>query len=186
MRQSFRIHLLPAGCQLRFTVVLLVVLSLSACQDKEPQAQSADVTKNDSAAKPKSSIDIQAQGIAVTGVYLSDDQGKALREEVVNPGQRFIFNILLDTGWVKQNGRSFIGAREELSIQSSNTVVASVNDLFADSAGVMDAEAAKHIKLGGFINPGSQTKSEYVMRFQVWDKKGEGTIWGSYRVRLRE
>jgi hypothetical protein len=166
----------------KLPIALLLFALLPAVACNNPKADEQETVEN----KPSTSINITSRDVAVKEAFLSDDQGQPLTEETVNPGQRFILNIILDTGWVKQEGKSSIGAKERLAITSTHTVVASVDDLFADSAGIMDAQAAKQIKLGGFINPGSQTRSDYTMSFQVWDKKGPGTVWGSYRVKLRD
>jgi len=94
--------------------------------------------------------------------------------------------IKLDTGWVKENGKSFIGASERIST-SAGKVVVNADDIFKDyEVTGVDMEDAKFISLSAVIKQADPGLDEFVVKFRVWDKKGSGEIRGKYNFKIKD
>lgn len=92
----------------------------------------------------------------------------------------------MDTGWVKDNGKSFIGAGEKI-LTSSGRVVVSADDIFKDyeSTG-LDAKDAKVISLSAVITQANPGVDNFEVRFRVWDKKSTAEVKGKYYFSLKK
>lgn len=107
-----------------------------------------------------------------------------LTENITRIGEKIYVIIKLDTGWVKENGKSFIGASERISTSAGRVVVDAV-DIFKDYelTGV-DSDDAKFISLSAVIKEADPGLEKFVVSFRVWDKKGKGEIRGKYNFKI--
>jgi len=134
----------------------------------------------------KNDIDLEVTGVKVKEVYLVDEQNNLLTENKAAVGEKIYAVIRLDTGWVKENGKSFIGAAERIMTPAGRVVV-SADDIFKDyEATGLDAEDAKVISLSALIKERGTEADEFSVQFRVWDKKGSGEVKGKYKFTLKK
>ena len=134
----------------------------------------------------KNDIELEATGVKLKAAYLLDAGENLLTENVTRVGEKIYIVIKTDTGWTKENGKSFIGVAERISTQSGH-VVLDAADIFKDYETTgLDADDAKLITISALIKnvvPGSEN---FVVQFRVWDKKGAGEIKGKYKFNIRK
>ncbi len=132
----------------------------------------------------KNEIELDASGVKLKEAYLVDEQNNVLTENITRIGEKIYVIIKLDTGWVKENGKSFIGASERISTSAGRVVVDAV-DIFKDYelTGV-DPDDAKFISLSAVIRQADPGLEKFVVSFRVWDKKGKGEIRGKYNFKI--
>ena len=84
-------------------------------------------------------------------MYQVDGDYKPLTENKTAVGEKIHIVIKLDTGWVKENGKSFIGASERI-LTSAGRVVVSADDIFKEQeiAG-LNPDDTKVISLSAII-----------------------------------
>lgn len=133
----------------------------------------------------KNDIDIEATGVKLKEAYLTDENNNPLTENKTAVGEKIYVVIKMDTGWVKQDGKSFIGAAERISTKEG-AVVVDAEDIFKEQTLTgMDADDSKMIRFSALItNPGT-TSRDFVVRFRIWDKKGNGEVKGKYNFSLK-
>lgn len=129
-------------------------------------------------------IQLTAKHVKVNKAYLiTATDGKRIEEgNFVDFSQPVKIIIEIDSGWVEQNGKAFLGASEKMSTKNTNLI--DEKDLFAqyEETGV-DATDAKTIGLSVTLNlPKGTPPTDFDVVFKVWDKKGTGTIEGSYKL----
>ncbi|MEP7256346.1 MAG: hypothetical protein ABI666_11270 [Ferruginibacter sp.] len=134
----------------------------------------------------KNDIDLEATGVKLKEAYLLDANKERLVENITRVGERIYIVLKLDTGWVKENGKSFIGASERISTESGNVIV-DATDVFKDyeTTGISAADA-KVISLSAVITQADTRVEDFVVRFRVWDKKGNGEIKGKYKFSIKK
>lgn len=178
-----------------FFYIIMLCVSLCGCDFKcsigsNQEVKTKPVTSADhttlNGAIIKNDIDLEVTGVKVKEVYLVDAKNNVLTENKAGVGEKIYAVIKLDTGWVKENGKSFIGASERI-LTSSGRVVVSADDIFKDyEATGLDAEDAKVVSLSAVITePGTET-DEFSVQFRVWDKKGKGEVKGKYKFSLKK
>ncbi len=134
----------------------------------------------------KNDIDLEVTGVKLKEAYLVDADNNLLKENVAAVGEKIYVVIKLDTGWVKENGKSFIGAGERISTQSG-AVIVDAEDIFKEQelTGI-DAEDSKVISLSAVITDAKQGVNDFVVKFRIWDKKGQGEVKGKYNFSLKK
>jgi len=170
--------ILTAGCEFK-----------SSAGDDKATAKTRVVTSDDDNALHgaiiKNDIELDASGVKLNEAYLVDEQNNVLTENLTRIGEKIYVIIKLDTGWVKENGKSFIGASERIST-SAGRVVFDADDIFKDYdlTGV-DPDDAKFISLSAVIKQADPGLEKFVVSFRVWDKKGKGEIRGKYHFKIK-
>lgn len=132
----------------------------------------------------KNDIVLDAKDVKVKGAYLVNEAHTPLNKNEIALGKKVRCVIILDSGWTKYNGVSFIGASEKI-LTDDGRVLLDEADLFKDNteSGVsaMDAEV---LSLSAYITekvPGIDT---YKVQFRMWDKKGSGEVTGSFKFKV--
>jgi hypothetical protein len=134
----------------------------------------------------KNDIDLDATGVKLKEAYLADAKYKPLAENKAGVGEKIYLVIKLDTGWVKENGKSFIGASERI-LTSSGRVVVSADDIFKDQEITgLDAANTEEISLSALITEADPGLNDFEVQFRVWDKKGAGEVKGKYYFSLKK
>ncbi len=158
--------------------------------DKKAELKTKTVTSEDNTtlngATIKNDIEVDATGVKVKEVYLVDAEYKPLIENKARVGEKIHIVIKMDTGWVKENGKSFIGASERI-LTSSGKVVVSADDIFKEQELTgLDPEDTKVISLSAIITQADPGIDRFEVQFRVWDKKGAGEVKGKYYFSLKK
>ena len=158
--------------------------------DKKAELKTKTVTSEDNTtlngAIIKNDIEVDATGVKVKEVYLVDAEYKPLTENKARVGEKIHIVIKMDTGWVKENGKSFIGASERI-LTSSGKVVVSADDIFKEQELTgLDPEDTKVISLSAIITQANPGVDNFEVQFRVWDKKGAGEVKGKYYFSLKK
>lgn len=134
----------------------------------------------------KNDIELEATGVKLKEAYLVDAANNLLTENKTRVGEKIYLVIKLDTGWVKENDKSFLGASERIST-SGGSVVVNADDIFKDYelTGV-DPKDAKDITLSALISEVKSGVEDFVVQFRVWDKKGPGEVKGKYKFKIKD
>jgi hypothetical protein len=148
-----------------------------------PVTSSDNTTLN--GAMIKNDIDLEVTGVKLKGAYLLDASYRPLIENKAALGEKIYVVVEMDTGWIKENGRSFIGAGERISTKEGGVLV-DAEDIFKDQGITgMSAEDSKLISLSAVITDAKPGVSDFVVKFRVWDKKGKGEVKGKYNFSLK-
>ena len=158
--------------------------------DKNAGVTTKEVTSKDNTtlndAIIKNNTDLDATGVKLKEAYLADASYKPLAENKAGIGEKIYLVIKMDTGWVKENGKSFIGASEKI-LTSSGRVVVSADDIFKDQEVTgIDARNTKEISLSAVITEADPGLNDFEVRFRVWDKKSNGEVKGKYYFSLKK
>jgi hypothetical protein len=146
--------------------------------DKENAALAGTIIKND--------IEIEATGVKVKEVYLMDANGMPLAKNEAKLNEKIYAVIKLDTGWVKIDGKSYVGAGERISTSAGEVIVDAV-DIFKDNeAEGFSPKDAGEISLSAVITRKAEGIDMYAVQFKVWDKKGIGEVKGKYKFKIVE
>jgi hypothetical protein len=133
----------------------------------------------------KNDIDLDVTGVKLKEAYLVDADYKPLTENRTALGEKIYIIIKMDTGWVKENGRSFIGVGERISTKEGGVLVDAA-DIFKDQSETgMSAEDAKVVSLSAVVTDAKPGVKDFVVKFRVWDKKGTGEVKGKYNFSLK-
>jgi hypothetical protein len=172
---------------------LMLVVMINSCEAKcsaggsaDPKPKGASSGDNNAlnGAIIKNDIEIEATGVKLKEAYLVDADKNPLKENTTRVGEKIYAVITLDTGWVKVNGRSFIGASERI-VTPEGRVVVNADDIFKvyDAEGI-DKDDAAFITLSAVISSAGEGTDKFVVHFRLWDKKGSGEIKGKYKFSL--
>ncbi len=133
----------------------------------------------------KNDIDIDVTGVKLKEAYLVDADYKPLAENKAAIGEKIHIVIKMDTGWVKEDGKSFIGASERI-LTSSGKVVVSADDIFKDYETTgLDAKDTKVVSLSAIITQADPGVDNFEVQFRVWDKKSSAEVKGKYYFSLK-
>jgi hypothetical protein len=169
-------------------------IALNSCNfsvgDKKAGVKTKEFTSEDNTALKgaiiKNDIEVDATGVKVKEVYLVDADYKPLTENKTRIGEKIHIVIKMDTGWVKENGKSFIGASEKV-LTSAGRVVLSADDFFKEQEETgLDTRDATVISLSAIITEADPGLDNFEVRFRVWDKKGAGEVKGKYYFSLKK
>jgi hypothetical protein len=172
-------------------VVAVIIISLMACGNygesqvvKGSSERSPDNKSPLKGAIIKNDIDIEASNVKVKAAYLMDEDAQYKEKNTAKLNEKVILTIELDTGWTKHNGKTFLGASEQI-LDKDGTVVLDAQDLFSnlDEQG-LESKAAYNINLSAFIESAEPGYEEFTVKFKVWDKKGNGEVRGKYKFKI--
>lgn len=178
----------------KVNVYLMIVLTvlIASCDmkcsvggNKEVKTVSSSDKSALNGATIKNDIEIEVTGVKLKEAYLVDAQNNLLTENKARVGEKIYLVIKVDTGWVKENGKSFLGASERISTSEGNVVV-NADDIFKDYeiTGV-DLTDAQVITLSAVLTEVKSGLEDFVVQFRVWDKKGTGEIKGKYKFKIK-
>ncbi|MFZ1784015.1 MAG: hypothetical protein WAU23_02340 [Ferruginibacter sp.] len=158
--------------------------------DKKSKLKTKTVSSEDNNALNgaiiKNDIDLDVTGVKLKEAYLMDANRNLLEKNEARLGEKIYLVIKLDTGWVKENGKSFIGASERV-VTSAGRVVVSADDIFKDyELEGLDAVDSKLISLSAVITEADPGVDQFSVQFRVWDKKGNGEVKGKYTFSLKD
>jgi len=157
--------------------------------DKKEGVTTKPVTSKDNTtlngAIIKNDIDLEVTGVKLKEAYLVDADYKPLTENKAGVGEKIYLLIKMDSGWVKENGKSFIGASERI-LTSAGRVVVSADDIFkAQEITGLDANDTKEISLSAIITEADPGLNNFEVQFRVWDKKSTAEVKGKYNFSLK-
>lgn len=180
--------------KLTLVAVVCCCMAVTGCNftvgDKKAEVKKTTVTSKDNTtlngATIKNDIDLDVTGVKLKAAYLVDEEYKPIEENKTRIGEKIYLVIKMDTGWVKEKGKSFIGASERI-LTSSGRVVVSADDIFKDQELTgLDARDARVISLSALITQADPGLKDFEVQFKVWDKKGIGEVKGKYFFSLKE
>lgn len=172
-------------------MIMLAVL-LTSCKMKCSVGGESEKTKTVSSSDNnalngaiiKNDIDVEVTGVKLKSVYLVDEDNKLLTENKTRIGEKIYAVVVVDTGWVKEKGQSFLGASERISTPSGKVVV-NADDIFEDyDLTGLPAKEAATITLSAVISQAEEGLDSFTVQFRVWDKKGKGEIKGKYKFSI--
>jgi hypothetical protein len=169
-------------------ICCIVVSSCTFTAGDKTEVKTKTVTSKDNTtlngATIKNDIDIDVTGVKLKEAYLVDADDKPLAENKTREGEKIYIIIRMDTGWVKEKGKSFIGASERI-LTSSGKVVVSADDIFKDyELTWLDAKDTKVISLSAVITQADR-ENNFEVQFRVWDKKSSAEVKGKYHFSLK-
>ncbi len=180
--------------KLTLVYAAMCCIVLSSCDfkvgDKKADVKTKEVTSKDNTALNgaiiKNNIEVDATGVKVKEIFLVDADYKPLTENKAGLGEKIYIIIRLDTGWVKEKGKSFIGASERI-LTSAGRVVVSADDTFKEQEKTgIDVKNTKAISLSALITQADPGVEDFEVQFRVWDKKGPGEVKGKYYFSLKK
>ena len=172
-----------------FVLYILICSCNFTVADKKADVKTKPVTSEDNTtlngAIIKNDIDIDVTGVKLKEAYLVDANYKPLTENKARIGEKIYIVIKMDTGWVKQNGKSFIGASERI-LTPAGRVVVSADDIFKDQEITgLDANDTKEISLSAIITEADPGLNKFEVQFRVWDKKSSAEVKCKYHFSLK-
>jgi hypothetical protein len=175
--------------------LLLLFFSLQHCrcrnQDNKTGPTSGNESGSLSGAAQKRSDSSFLNGITVTtngrpvisSAYLTNEAGSLVSpQNLVQPGEAVYLNLVIEKGWVAENGRIAPGASQIITTDKGEKV-SETGDLFADTPDLPVAEG-KQLQLKTIITKSRPDIRYFIVRFRLWDKKGNGEVQGTYRLSL--
>jgi len=181
----------------KLTLAYLFMLSIIFCScdfkcsigDSRSAGKTKPVTSEDNTtlngAIIKNDIDLDVTDVKLKEAYLADADFRPLAVNKTGVGEKIYLVIKMDTGWVKEKGRSFIGASERI-LTSEGRVVVSADDIFkSQEMEGLDATDTKDISLSALITNADPGVNNFEVQFRVWDKRGKGEVKGKYKFSLR-
>jgi hypothetical protein len=134
----------------------------------------------------KNDIHLEAKGVKVAQAYLMTEDLVVMPDNNADVNQIVYLTVKTDTGWVKINGKSFIGISERITDSNGNVIVDGEDLMKAYDAEGLDAEVAKIANATAVITEKSPSgNNDFDVTLKIWDKKGPGVIEGSYKLHIR-
>jgi hypothetical protein len=169
--------------------VLFVLLMACGNKGKSQVVKGNSERSNDNisplkGAMIKNDIDIEASNVKVKAAYLMTEDAQYKLKNTAKLNERVILTIELDTGWTKHNGITFLGASEQI-FDKDGTVVLDAQDLFSNlNEKGLESKVAHNINLSAFIESIEPGYEEFIVKFRIWDKKGNGEVKGRYKFKI--
>lgn len=169
---------------------MLASCEFSVSTKKDDKTTTKEISSSESSgpltgATIKNDIDLDAKGVKVKEAYLMNKDRNLLTSNEASVGEDIRCVVVLDTGWTKYDGKSYIGASEKI-ISGSGKVVLDEADLFKDytESGVSSTDAEVLSVLASITRkePGID---DYKVQFRMWDKKGSGEVTGSFKFKVK-
>lgn len=165
---------------------VLIGLFLQSCEfncsvgKKDELKGSATLKKQ---ARIYNDIELNASGVKVSKAYLLLENGDRVPEgNSVDFKSPVKMQLLIDSGWVEQNGKVALGISEKITGENG-TVILEEKDLFQNYTDGISVADSKIIYLSASIRLKENTApTSFTVSFRVWDKNGTGFIEGSYKV----
>ena len=128
-------------------------------------------------------IQLNASGVKVDKAYLLFDDGQRVPDDnFVDFKSPVKMQILIDSGWVEENGKVLLGASEKIITEKGEVVVEEA-DLFQKYPDGISVEDSKSIYLSAILKlKEGIPPTSFTVSFRVWDKKGDGSVEGSYKL----
>lgn len=169
-----------------FLFIVCFSVCLSSCEFSCSIGKKDDVTGTaevKDGARVYNNIQINASGVNVDKAYLLFDNGERVPDDnFVDFNGPVKMQILVDSGWVEENGKVLLGASEKI-ITEKGEVVVDEADLFQKYPDGISAEDSKSIYLSATVKLKEGTPpTSFTVSFRVWDKKGDGFVEGSYKL----
>jgi hypothetical protein len=166
---------------------LCLAVFLTSCEmscsvgDKPDEPKGTAEVKD--GARIYNAIKLESYKIKLKRAYLEFSDGTRVPEDnFVDFSQPVKLMLEVDTGWVAENNKVFLGASEKI-ISESGKVIADQEDLFKQYTEGVDVEDARLIyPIASIKLPPNSPPTSFSVQFRVWDKKGEGYIEGSYML----
>jgi hypothetical protein len=133
----------------------------------------------------KNEIEIEATGVKLKEAYLVDENNNLLKENKTGILQKIYLVLKADTGWVKENGKSYIGASERISTPDGRVIVDAADVFKEYETTGLPADKAETVSLSAIITKADPGLDHFTVNFKVWDKKGKGEIKGKYSFSLK-
>lgn len=132
----------------------------------------------------KNGIELEVTGVKIKSAYLVDKNEKPLTENMVKTGEYIYLILEIDSGWVQENDKTFLGASEKITTAKGNVIV-EANDIFKDydKKGISPVDS-KYISLSAVITRTNKAIDDFIVYFRVWDKRGSGEIKGQYEFNI--
>jgi hypothetical protein len=155
-----------------------ILLCLVACKFK------TDLKINPVSGKIRNGIQLKPNGLYPTQAFLLDEKESLIEDDnLVKPNEYLNLRLVIDSGWIVNNGLVKIGAAEKVET-SDGEVLLDEKDLFA-AGDEVNASDAKVITLKVIITKVTKLYDYYLVTFRVWDKNGTGEVTGSYKFHLQ-
>ena len=128
-------------------------------------------------------IQLNASAVKVDKAYLLFDDGQRVPDDnFVDFKSPVKMQILIDSGWVEENGKVLLGASEKIITEKGEVVVEEA-DLFQKYPDGISVEDSKSIYLSAILKlKEGIPPTSFTVSFRVWDKKGDGSVEGSYKL----
>jgi len=169
--------------------LLFVTVFLSSCEfscsiGQKDEPKGTAVVKDGS--RIYNNISLQTQGVKVGKAYLVFDNGDRVPDDNFVDFKRPVrLQFSIDSGWVEQDGKVFLGAAETITDEKGRTVLQE-EDLFQQYPDGIPAEDANFFYLSATLTlKPNASPTSFTVSFRVWDKKGDGSIQGSYQLYSR-
>ena len=171
-----------------FSFLFIVSLSvpLSSCEfncsiGKKDEVTGAAEVKD--GARIYNNIQLNASGVKVDKAYLLLDNGQRVPEDnFVDFNGPVKMQVLIDSGWVEENGKVLLGASEKI-VTEKGEVVLEEADLFQKYPDGISTEDSRSIYLSASVKlKEGIPPTSFTVSFRIWDKKGDGFVEGSYKL----
>ena len=131
-------------------------------------------------------IDLQSNRVKLDKAYLLFDNGDRVPDDNFVDFKRPVrLHLLIDSGWVEQNGKVMLGAAETITAENGRAVLQE-EDLFEKYPSGIPAADAKAIYLSAALQlKEGALPTSFTVSFNIWDKNGDGFIKGSYKLYSR-
>jgi hypothetical protein len=169
-------------------VLLAVAITLQSCEFSCSVGGKKEETKGNAVlkdgARVYNDIALTANKVKLSKAYLVLKDGTPMPEgNLVDFTQPVLLRLLVDEGWVNENGRVMLGAAEKITAEDGSVLLDEA-DMFAEGyEDGISTEDAKQISLSASIKLKKEMPpATFTVSFRVWDKKGEGYVEGSYKL----
>ncbi len=170
-----------------FLFAVCVVFMLQSCEfncsvGKTPDKDSGVAEVKDGT-RVYNKIQLTTNKVKVEKAYLLFDNGQRVPDDnFVDFNSTIKMQLLIDTGWVEENGKVMLGASEKI-VTEDGTVVLEEADLFQKYPGGISVDDSKSMYLSAILKlKEGVPPTSFTVSFRVWDKKGDGFIEGSYKL----
>ncbi len=178
----------------KWILIFLAAAVVTGCEFKcsvggDGKTQSKEISGSESngplkGAIIKNDIVLDAKDVKVKQAYLVNEVRTPLDKNEIKLGEKIRCVIVLDSGWTKYNGISFIGTSEKI-LTDNGKVLLDEPDLFKDytESGV-SATDAEVVSINANITEKATGVDTYKVQFRIWDKKGSGEVTGSFKFKV--
>jgi hypothetical protein len=169
-----------------FIWVISISLILQSCEfncsigKKEEVSGVAEVQDG---ARIYNNIQLNVSGVKVNKAYLLLDNGQRVPDDnFVDFTGPIKMQLVIDSGWVEENGKVLLGASEKI-VTEKGQIVVEEEDLFQKYADGISVADSKSMYLSAILELKKDSPpSSFTVSFRVWDKRGDGFVEGSYKL----
>ena len=177
-------------------LIILLLLTLTRCTNNTPAISGNSSSPKPDSTRVKSSSSSRENilnnivveekgGLQITGAYLTSEAGTLINPQNTVPlGMPVYLTLQIKKGWAVEKGYVSPGAVQIITTNKGEPVLQSP-DLFAGVERIKAADAAR-LQLKTMITVTRSDISYYVVRFRVWDKRGDGEAEGFYQLRIKK